>query len=338
MNRLLSILISLFIFNVAASEYLPSVIYQLDSKFSHHVVVVEKSTHSLFLYQYDKDSPFPRLVKKYQIATGKIIGNKQLQGDHKTPEGIYFFQHFHSSAELLEKYGETGLIYGAGAFTMNYPNIFDRREGKTGGGIWLHSTDDDKRVSKGLDSRGCVVAIDRDLKDISRYIDLKNTPAIIVQNLNFLTRETWSLNKKNLMEFIHTWQTAWQEKDFKTYIDSYSKSDFMNRKGGFENYKRYKRAVFARRDRPVIKFNHTNALVSKSYAIVTLEQDYSSDIINDLGKKTLYLKKDANYQWKIIHEGFEKLNRSEANMAFTPSLRFFEELGPKEIANDSGSI
>ena len=42
--------------------------------------------------------------------------------------------------------------------------------------------------------------------------------------------------------------------------------------------------------------------------MITIEQDYSSDVIEDIGKKTLYLKKDENYQWKIVFEGFQKIN------------------------------
>ncbi len=49
---------------------------------------------------------------------------------------------------------------------MNYPNPIDQRLKKTGGGIWLHSTNDETRIEKGLDSRGCVVAANNDLKEI----------------------------------------------------------------------------------------------------------------------------------------------------------------------------
>lgn len=334
--KLLTLFIGLFLYTSAFAEnFLPSAIYQLDQRFTHHVIVVEKSTHTLYLYQYAE--PFPKLLKKYQIATGKIIGNKQVQGDHKTPEGVYFFQNFHSAQELISRYGETGLIYGAGAFTTNYPNVIDRMNGKTGGGIWLHSTDDDKRVSKGLDSRGCVVAVDADLKDISQYIDLQNTPIVIVQDLAFLSEETWKTNKEDLMTVVKNWSTAWVNKDFETYINSYSPNEFTSSKGNFYAYRRYKRAVFARNDSPVIKFRNISALTYKNYAVVTIEQDYTSEVINDIGKKTLYLKKDQNYQWKIVHEGFQKLTE-EANIAFTPSMRFFDGLKKKEVANDSGSI
>ena len=326
-----------------SQDFLPSTIFQLDSKFNHHVLIVEKNTHSLYLYEYN-NSETPKLVKKFKVATGAIIGDKEIQGDKKTPEGIYSFRRFHSGNDLVNMYGKTGLIYGAGAFTMNYPNEIDRRERKTGGGIWLHSTDDDSRVNKGLDSRGCVVATDSDLKEISEYIELGKTSTVIVQDLHFLRRSTWEKKKSNITTVLNNWMKAWQEKDFDTYINSYSKDRFNSRKGRYQAFKQYKRAVFSRRDTPIIKFNHVSILNHDDYAVVTFEQDYTSPVVDDVGKKVLYLKQNKNYEWKIVAEQFNKLKRDDQAKEFTPSQRFFipklSETNSKSIAgeNDSESI
>lgn len=303
-----------------AQDFLPAYLLQLDSQFTHHVMVVEKSTHKLYIYKNNNGTP--ELLKTFKVATGKIKGNKQVQGDKKTPEGIYRFHVFHSAKELIDMYGETGLIYGAGAFTLNYPNIIDRRAGKTGGGIWLHSTDDDARVDKGLDSRGCIVAVDNDLKDISLYIDLLNTPMIIVQNQQFLKSQTWQDNKNDINDVIKSWHQAWQNKDFNTYISHYSPSFHNARKGSYSQYKVYKRAVFSRTDSPEIKLNNLSILQYNDYAVVTMEQDYKSDIIQDIGKKIIYLQKDASYNWKIIAENWYRLPENYG-VAFEPNQRFF---------------
>lgn len=305
-----------------ADDFLPSNIFALDQKFNHHVLVVEKNTHSLYLYTFD-ETKIPKLLKKFKVATGKMIGDKEIQGDKKTPEGIYAFQNFHSTDDLVNKYGKTGLIYGAGAFTMNYPNEMDRRLRKTGGGIWLHSTDDDDRVNKGLDSRGCVVATDADLKEISEFIELGKTSTVIVQDVNYLNKKSWLKKKKNITTMLDRWMNAWQEKQFDDYIGSYSKDQFRSSKGRYSAYKIYKRAVFARKDSPIIKFNHVSILHYDDYAVVTFEQDYTSSVIDDVGKKVLYLKQNRNYEWKIVAEEFNKLNREEQLKNFTPSQRFF---------------
>lgn len=328
-SKLLCVILLVSSLHTFADEFLPSEIFQLDNKFTHHVLIVEKSTHMLHLYENNNKEP--KLVKKYQIATGKIKGDKQFQGDKKTPEGIYVFQKFHSDKELIEKYGSNGLIYGAGAFTTNYPNIMDVRSSKTGGGIWLHSTDDDSRVSKGLDSKGCVVAVDSDLKDISQYIDLKNTPIIIKQNISYMSKESWMKNRAEISNMVNNWAQAWKKKDFNTYISQYSKNFHSNVKGNFHQYKVYKKAVFSRGDTPEISFRNISILNHNNYAVVTLEQDYRSEVIRDTGKKLLYLTRDEDYKWKIVSEQWYKLENNQ-NIAFAPSMRFFgnKKVGLKE--------
>lgn len=317
------VLLTLFIGQSQADDnYLPSNILLMDAKYAHHVILVEKATHKLHLYE--NNGTVPKLVKTFSTATGKFKGDKSVNGDHKTPEGIYSIEEFLSKEELLRRHGEYAKIYGSGAFPMNYPNFIDIRAGKSGGGIWLHSTDDDNRISKGLDSRGCVVVQNADLKEISEYIELKHTPIIVVQDIFHLSRTTWERNRKDINDAVAKWAKAWQGKDFETYIAAYDSQNFHdNSRGNYNAYKTYKKAVFSRPDRPLIKFDFISILTNEDYAVVHLEQDYRSSVINDVGKKTLYLKKDANYDWKIIGELWSK-TESE-NLAFTPSKRFFKE-------------
>lgn len=315
-------LISFVGFSHAQENFLPSNILMMDQKFAHHVVLVEKATHKLHIYE--NNNSVPKLLKTFNTATGKFKGDKTTSGDHKTPEGIYTFYEFLSKQELLRRHGKYAEIYGSGAFPMDYPNFIDNREGKGGGGIWLHSTDDDNRISKGLDSRGCVVVQNADLKEISQFIELNHTPIIVVQDIFFLSKSTWERNRKDLNDVVQKWAKAWQNKDFDTYISSYDQNRFRDKKhGNYNGYKVYKKAVFSRPDSPEIKLDFISMFSTDSYAVVHLQQDYRSSVINDIGKKTLYLQKDNNYDWKIVGEVWAPV--SEGNVAFTPSMRFFKE-------------
>ena len=308
--------------NTFAEDFFPSNILMMDQKFAHHVILVEKATHKLHLFENSGTSP--KLVKTYSTATGKFKGDKSINGDHKTPEGIYSINDFLSKEELLRRHGKYAEIYGARAFPMDYPNFRDEREGKTGGGIWLHSTHDDNRISKGLDSKGCVVLQNADLRDISQYIEIERTPIIVVQDALYLTKTTWDRNRTDISQAVTKWSNAWKEKDFDTYISSYDSDRFHDRsKGSYSSYKNYKKAVFSRADKPNIKLEFISIMSNLEYAVVLLEQNYQSSVINDIGKKTLYLKKDANYEWKIVGELWSKTESS--NIAFTPSKRFFKE-------------
>ncbi len=294
----------------------------LDQKFSHHVILVEKATHKLHLYE-NKNS-IPKLIKTFNTATGKFKGDKTSNGDHKTPEGVYTIYEFLSKEELHKRHGKYAEIYGSGAFPMDYPNLIDLREGKSGGGIWLHSTDDDNRIYKGLDSRGCVVVQNQDLKEISQFIELNHTPIIVVQDVYHLSQSTWERNRKEISDTVQKWAKAWQTKDFDNYISSYDTEKFHDKKhGSFYNYKAYKRAVFSRPDEPQIKLDFISIFFAGEYAVVHLQQDYKSSIINDIGKKTLYLKKNLNYDWKIVGEVWSRVDGNV--LAFTPSKRFFKD-------------
>lgn len=306
----------------AQDAFYPSNILMMDEKFSHHVILVEKATHRLHIYENAGSEP--KLVKTFNMATGKFKGDKSISGDHKTPEGIYTIYQFLSKDELFKRHGNYAKIYGSGAFPMDYPNFMDERAGKTGGGIWLHSTDDDNRISKGLDSRGCVVVQNQDLKDISQFIELEHTPIIVVQDVHFLSKSTWERNRRDINDVVQKWATAWQKKDFDTYIGSYDQERFHDKKHGkYQGYKNYKKAVFSRADTPEIKLDFISIMSNDQYAVVHLQQDYRSAVINDTGKKTLYLKKDNNYDWKIVGELWSAVDGK--NVAFSPSKRFFKD-------------
>lgn len=309
----------------------PASLLALDGFYSHHILVAEKSTHLLHLFKNVDGNP--ELVKSYQVVTGKKTGDKGNEGDFRTPEGIYNFTDFLTNKQLIEKSGPQGLIYGAGAFVTDYPNPIDQRMGKTGSGIWLHSTNDETRIDKGLDSRGCVVTANNDLLDVSKYLELYKTPIIIVQDLVFLNEKTHETQRNDLKKGIESWLESWRNKDIEGYMSHYHPVDFKDTKGNFAKYKAYKKAVFNNPGKPKIDLENMSILQAKNYAVVMFTQKYQSNTINDAGKKLLYLKQDDSYNWKIVSEVFTK-NGVEGNnkIAFLPSMRFFKDSTFKETA------
>ena len=307
----------------ADHSFAPAVVLQADPFFAHHVFIVEKSTGLLYLFS-GQESGSIQLLKTYPIATGKSPGDKLSQGDYRTPEGIYEIIDFIPKSKLLEKYGKEGEIYGIGAFVLNYPNPIDHRRSKGGGGIWLHSTNDETRIEKGQDSRGCVVIANNDLKDLSKYLELQKTPLIILQNLDYYSPPTYQKNLEEIKQFVTNWVDAWSEKNFEKYRISYHPSEFRHHsKGDIQSYMQYKKSVFQQPGRPIIKMTNLNIFVFQNYAVIYLKQEYQSAAINDTGKKTLYLKRDANFRWTIIEELWSRLTKEEINQVFVPKEKFF---------------
>lgn len=314
--------------NAESPKVMPAPLLQLDTFFTHHVLVAEKSTHTLHLFASNEGKP--QLVKSYQMATGKKPGDKEVEGDYRTPEGIYNFTDFLTNKELLAQAGPQAAMYGAGAFVMDFPNPVDKILKKTGSGIWLHSTNDETRIDKGLDSRGCVVTANNELIDVSRYLELNKTPIIVVQDLIYLNEKTYETQKTDIKKMIDAWLLAWQKKDIGEYSKYYHPTEFVDSKGKYQQYIAYKKAVFSNPGQPKIELNHTSILQAKNYAVVAFTQNYQSSTINDIGRKLLYLRQDETYSWKIVSEVWTKNGLDNmGKVAFEPSLRFFKE-GTKE--------
>ena len=321
-------------------EVYPSPIIQLDDYFTHHVLIAEKSTHTLYLFENNQG--IPKLVKSFAMVSGKKAGDKLFQGDYRTPEGVYEFTQFLTHEDLIKKHGKQGEIYGVGAFVMNFPNPLDRRQRKTGGGIWLHSTNDETRIEKGLDSRGCLVSANDHLIEISKYIELHKTKVIVVHNLTWMNKSTWDNRRAQLNKTIEDWRASWENENFKKYISHYHSAEFNdNKRGNVSEFGTYKRAVFNNPGKPVVEFLNTSILAADNYVLVSLLQNYQSNTINDKGRKIIYLKKDQFYDYKIVHEswnkdGIENFEDDEQKMAFKPTLRFFKTMNSNQILHITG--
>ncbi len=313
----------------------PRPLIKLDGFFSHHVIVAEKSTHRLYLFRNREG--MPELVKTYPMATGKKLGDKIVQGDHRTPEGIYVLQDFIAHQALMKRYGKEGEIYGAGAFVLNYPNPVDRRQGKTGGGIWLHSTNDEARIEMGLESRGCIVIANTHLIDAARYIELNRTPIVVVHELAWLNQRAWKQKRQRIQKAIGDWVEAWKAEDFARYTSFYHRQFRDRLRGDLSGFKSYKKAVFRGPGTPQISIDSLGLLQYDDYIVATFRQHYTSRTIQDVGKKALYLKRDRSYNWKIVAEIWSKSGVSSGrgfDLAFRPSMRFFKTTNPGEILGD----
>lgn len=319
------------LFASTSKDYLPSALLQLDEQLAHHALVVEKSTHTLYLYR--NQDGLPELVKSYQIASGKKAGDKLFQGDFRTPEGVYIFNDFLTHEQLLSRHGKQGEIYGVGAFVMDYPNPIDRARGKTGGGIWLHSTNDETRIDKGLDSRGCVVAANSELIEISEYIELFRTPIIVLHHVEYLSKSAFEVERQKIRQTLEAWVNDWRQENIDGYISHYHEDFYDDSRGKRDQYRQYKHAVFNAPGVPEVNMSNLSIVQSGDYVMATFKQNYRSSTIKDLGRKTLYLKKDEYYNWKIVSENWSKhgISSEENTIAFKPALRFFKTRNPSQI-------
>ena len=142
-----------------------------------------------------------RLLANYYISVGKAGVGKTVEGDQRTPLGVYFITSNLDPKSLKD-------LYGSGALPVNYPNVLDLRRGKTGSGIWLHGTPSSQFTRAPQATDGCVAVANPDLVRIIRTVEIRTTPVLIGKNLSWVRPDKLVSQKKQFSEILQTWTNA----------------------------------------------------------------------------------------------------------------------------------
>jgi murein L,D-transpeptidase YafK len=277
------------------SNYVPRYLLQMepDQKFA---IVVDTQRSRLYIYQNDNGRP--RFVADYYIAHGKLGAEKTREGDKRTPVGVY-----HVTANLPRQ--KLSDFYGSGAFPINYPNEWDRQQGRNGHGIWLHGTPSDTYSRPPRASDGCVVLTNQDLDTLSGYLQVGLTPVIISNTIEWLSLDDWASERTALNREIEAWRKDWESRDVDRYLAHYSRS-FRNNEGDYGQWAQQKRLVAAGKSWVKVDLSKLSVFRNpgkQDMIVVTFEQDYRSNNLSNVLKKRQYWVKEGG-RWKIIYEGF----------------------------------
>jgi murein L,D-transpeptidase YafK len=259
-----------------------------------YFLVCDKENKTLHLFHSEEG--VSSIIKSYSCIVGSNNVDKREAGDLATPEGIYFLTSFLTGKDLPEK-------YGFGAFSLNYPNFLDRKEGKKGSGIWLHGYSD--RVERPPFSEGCVVVKDWVLKELTEFIKIGDTPLVIVDMIKYKPAEDQRRLSQILSRFLKDWKMAWESRDPQKYLSFYS-LDFVSNDGkDYSKFKEYKYRVNRSKRFIQLQIEQKSILLSQKdggqIAIVRMDQDYRSDNFKSYSRKILYLKEKQG-KWEIIGE------------------------------------
>ncbi len=257
-------------------------------------LLVDKKSQKLELYRNSAEGP--QLVGQYRCTTGRNNkGPKHQAGDNKTPNGIYFFRGILEDEQLPSK-------YGIRAFTMDYPNDYDKLDNKTGSGIWLHGVDNETRVEVSYDTEGCVVVTNEDILELSRYINLRDTPIIVDDSLFTLGDNVLEAERAAIAAFTENWANAWQNKQIDRYMECY---DERFRGSGRNKAQQRRHKVQLNELYKKIQVDLTDLRIYQyhDYSVVSFIQNYRSDLFRSVGRKWLYLARTAD-GYKIFSERF----------------------------------
>lgn len=279
-------------------------------EFSKNVFLVDKARRILRVYQYENG--LPRLVSEVPSDLGKREGEKRRENDYKTPVGIYFLEERKQQPEIPFS------LYGSLAFTTDYPNIFDKRDAKTGSGIWLHAVPDDVALTRG--SRGCVVVRDEVIKNLADYVHLKQTPLVIFDQLKELSLADYQKQKTTFLDFVETWRKAWEKEDVETYIKFYDPT-FFNADMNFKQWYRHKKRLKGVYKFIDVQFSEPLIVRNRDQVVIRMLQHYKSDRHEDFGEKTIHAHYSDSTGFRIVREDWRQMEIPKDWVPKTNALR-----------------
>jgi len=289
---------------------MPAQLHKSSFRADYSILVANKAQKILYLVKQNSGMEW-KIEKEYPIAIGAgLSGPKLAAGDKRTPEGIYFILLRKLKSELSE-------IYGPLAYVLNYPNDDDRKEKRTGQGIWIHGTKGD---GDPVPTKGCISLNNQLMLDIQSHIaEGKGTPVVIVNDsvngdplshidfdkINFKHSEILTVQEKLLADvnnFLKNWVTAWESRDIDHYAQFYSESNFNSQGMKWNAWKEKKIQTF--NAYATINVDIDNVKLtdwSENSIEIKFLQNYRSDQKYFENGKKLLLEKDS-LSWKITRE------------------------------------
>jgi murein L,D-transpeptidase YafK len=286
-------------------EGVPKALVNLGSNTPAYAFVVEKLHHRLSVFRLNSTGKY-EVVKTYRAISGRDPGDKVSRGDLRTPEGIYFITGKLNDDSLPPKYGRM-------AFTLDYPNIYDKRQRKSGYGIWIHATDDPKRLQKPFDTEGCVVLSNEDVADLEKYINFFEVPVVITKEMTSVKEEELLPTRKKAMEMVEAWRKAWESSSFDSYMSYYSQN-FRSLGKNKNQWETFKASLGNKRGSGIqITISEPKIVAFEDQLLVVFLQDYQSQEHSDFGRKFLYLQWEGD-RYRIIAEKWYRSPKSDVQM------------------------
>ena len=178
-----------------------------------YALLADTKRSRLFVYENKKGQL--KLLSDFYITQGKLGVHKLKEGDQKTPIGVYYITSRLARTRLPD-------FYGAGALPINYPNEWDRINGRSGSGIWLHGTPTGSYSRPPLASDGCVVLTNQDLQKLFGSVVVGKTPIVIAEQVEFITKQQWDKDRQAIDQLMEHWRHDLESLNTPAFLRHYS--------------------------------------------------------------------------------------------------------------------
>lgn len=147
-----------------------------------YLAVVDASASRMYVFKNIPTASAPaqlELLDHFYVSVGQNGIHKQHEGDGRTPLGVYFTQRFLADRRLPD-------LYGSGALTLNYPNLYDVHQGRTGHGIWIHGSPSSQYSRLPQASDGCLVLSNDTMRQLLSLSHTKGIPIFIQERVEWI--------------------------------------------------------------------------------------------------------------------------------------------------------
>lgn len=272
---------------------------------SRHAIAVDASRSRLYLFENQTPAagngtlagaPKLKLIGDYYISVGLQGIEKQLEGDKRTPLGVYYITSSLNPDSLPD-------LYGVGALPINYPNPLDVQRGKTGSGIWLHGTPREQFVRAPQASDGCVVLSNPDLERLLSTVQIRTTPVVIAPELHWVRPEVLDTERRQFEATLQAWRDTKGQGDLQKLKGFYS--------GRFQNQGRNLAQWWPKVEGEVRSTNGQRGLELKDLSLLQWRDSQDTMVVTfgevAMGQSRGTTKRQywarENDQWKIFFEG-----------------------------------
>ncbi|MBE0492452.1 MAG: L,D-transpeptidase family protein [Sulfurospirillum sp.] len=237
--------------------------------------------HKKTLEVYGRTETGFNLVKSYNAIMGKD-GDKKVEGDLKTPIGVY---------TITKRFKPNDLFYGPLAYALSYPNTMDKVYQKNGYGIWIHGSPLDGSQRDPM-SKGCIVLDNEKIQLLDTQLHAQNTIIIVGEDsIPQVNIDDLSVILANL----YHWKKVWSDNSLESYLSFYDDSFRRFDGKGIDAFKKLKRYVFENDSKKEIKISNINIAPypnTKGQKIfkIAFYEEYKSKKHSFNGNKELYVK------------------------------------------------
>jgi murein L,D-transpeptidase YafK len=271
---------------------LPSQFLTLSVRNKHAIAV---DTSRARLYLFENNASGTRLIADYYISVGKLGIEKAVEGDLRTPLGVYFITNTLNPKTLKD-------FYGSGALPINYPNPYDVKRGKTGSGIWLHGTPSSQfaRAPKATD--GCVVLANPDLERILASVEVRTTPVVIAPQLTWVQPQNLRVDAKAFEDTLQAWRVAKSSGSVERTLGFYS-NDFNSNGKTLMVWSQFLRDEIAKNRGRELQLKDLSVLSWKDTTdtMVVTFGEVADGAQSGATRRQYWMRQGS--QWKIFYEG-----------------------------------